>query len=282
MNVRKSGFRIGVVSIAAAVLLTVFLARHQEVVGPTTRTDGPASVAVQAGVETNVEEASDARSPFAMDVASDTGREGLLSQLEKRPQDGDVLSEWGEFVRFKRLATNCRHETKNHIYDDRIEAVSNWRCDSRLVADHAYDDLTDVQLEQIALHDAEAAFILGVRLGYLQLDVEKYKASIRHLHTAFLLSGEAETYETLMSQQGFTFGVSSADYRSTSQENAQSYVWAKAGEELGLYGTERLAVSRQGVIDDEQLDVEQLDTMAAALADQFREERIALVGESFR
>lgn len=197
------------------------------------------------------------------------------------PNDGDVVGEWGDFVRFRDVATNCRHETKTLIRDEETDVRAVWQCDTKTVADHAYQNLSDAQLKQIANQDGVAALILGVRLSTSAPDVESYKAATGYLYSAVLLTGERQAYQTLMAHQDIAFGATYVNDNVDSIANANSYVWTVAGEHLGILSESDISAIRRAVATDEQLDVDTLNAMAMDLAQQFKDRRVALVGETF-
>jgi len=216
------------------------------------------------------------------EVESGSVASSTLTLHSRQIQDGDVISHWGDFVVFKNIAKNCAYVTRELRRGNEVSFEDEWHCESETVADHPYGMLDNSQLEQIASTDGVAALILGLRLKSQAKEIEEYQEAIRYLHSSVLLTGESQAYETLMEQQDILLGVRYLNGRPESTANANSYVWAKAGQRLGLVDQEKVLRIRNGVIADDSLNLESLDTMAADLAQQFNEQRQSLIGEIFK
>ena len=195
-------------------------------------------------------------------------------------QDGDVLSQWGEFVVFQRVARNCRNVVRNgnkaagETFLQRI-------CDHDTVAAHPYAEFTTGQLQQIADTDGIAALILGVRLRDQAATIEDYQTAIQHLYTAVALTGEPEVYETLMVEQGILIGTHSNRPEDDLAEKSQAYVWAKAGYDLGLIDSRDMRRARQAILAIDSDAIGRLDSMALQLTEDLRQERVERAGEYY-
>ena len=195
-------------------------------------------------------------------------------------QDGDVTAEWGEFVVFQRVAKDCR-TVVSHGNKAMGETNLHWICDHETIAAHPYAEFSTKQLQQIADTDGIAALILGVRLRGQATTIEDYQTAIQHLYTAVALTGEPEVYEILMAEQGILIGTTSNRLEDDIAEKSQAYVWAKAGNELGLIEANDLRRAEQAIQASDPDAMDRLDSMAWQLAENFRQERVQRTGEFF-
>ena len=195
-------------------------------------------------------------------------------------QDGDVVARWGEFVVFQEVARNCRNVLR---YGNKATGKThlNWICDYETVAAHPYAHFSTEQLRQIADTDGVAALILGLRLRDESVTIEEYQAAIQQLYTAVALTGEPDAYEILMSEQGIHIGTESNRPEEDRAEKSQAYVWAKAGNELGLIAAKDLHRAEQAIRAADPDAIDRLDSMASQLAEGFKQERVERTGEYF-
>ena len=207
---------------------------------------------------------------------------GIPADLDaKRHVDGDVMAEWGEFVVYRRIATNCRFVVLRTPTLDSAH-TSVWTCDAITVPDHPYADLSVEQLKLIADSDGVAALILGTRLRDEAETADDYKEAIQYLYSAVALTGEPEVYEVLMNEQGILLGTHSNIPEQDLAAKSEAYVWAKAGNDLGLIDNTDLRRARKAITEVAPEEaVEKLDTAAWQLAEQFKNERLQRLGEQF-
>ncbi len=198
-----------------------------------------------------------------------------------RKRDGDVIAQWGEFVVFQRVATNCRFDV---FRTDELDLPSSsvWRCDTITVPDHPYADFTNEQLRQISESDGAAALILGKRLRDSAETIESYQEAIQYLYSAVALSGEPDVFEILMDEQGIRFGTHSNNPAQDLADKSETYVWAKAGNDLGLVSSQRFKQAKGAIQAIDPNKIDELDQAATQLAAAFQEERIELTGERFQ
>ena len=204
----------------------------------------------------------------------------IVEDRIQRKQDDDVLAEWGEFVVFRRVATNCRSELVR-TNEPNISNESVWRCDAKTVPDHPYANFTDEQLKLITSTDGVAALILGKRLRERATTIEGYQEAIQYLYSAVALTGEPEVFQTLMNEQGILFGTQAGNPAQDLAEKSKAYVWAKAGNELGLVNGQSLRKAKGAIEAIAPDKVNELNEAATLLAASLQSERFDRTGERF-
>lgn len=180
---------------------------------------------------------------------------------------------WGELVEFHFAMEGCDTET--------IGVNSQIPCESRIVADHPYEQFSDAQLRQIANTDGIAALILGARLGYRRTSAEALRESISLLHAAVALTGHVDALNMLMTQLNVTRATQYVNGEVDIGQASKSYVYHKAGNNLGLVPDEVLEEVAKPLLNNAAIDLAALNMAAEERTEWFSVRRQQLTGETF-
>lgn len=233
------------------------------------------------------------RETLVRQVQGDTGRPVIAEAAHEDAAlvDGTVAQEWGSFVRAREIRYDCRDEREVWRPVPKAEDFSR-RCDTRTVFDHPYELFTPEQLDQIAGHDPVAAYILGYRiLEYRhrhQIESGRMlEDGLSHAITAFVLTGEPQTYDLLIDGRHFPnrsvwSTVGGVPDEREVREKGEQYRWLKAGRNLGVIEEDDyrwVLVTREMERYETYFDREALDAGAERLAERLAARRAIETGE---
>lgn len=211
-------------------------------------------------------------------------------QGENKLVDGTVAREWGDFIRAKDIRSNCR--TVRSVMRD-VPRPDDYftRCDVKTEFDHPYAAFADEQIEQIASHDWEAAYLLAYRL-LIQPSLgrtrdENPQTGLSYAMNALVHTGERQIFELMIRGRHFKnwhvwATVNGVPNKREVREKAEEYVWYKAGRNLGFiedddYRWRELLGIMQRY--ENYFDINELNTQAADISDGVVRQRSMITGE---
>lgn len=204
--------------------------------------------------------------------------------------DGAVAREWGDFVSAKDIWVNCR-AVRSVMRDTPRPSDYVTECDLKTEFDHPYATFSDDQLEQIAGHDWEAAYLLAYRL-LIQPDsgiptVEDLESGLSYAMNALVHTGEKQVFDLMISGRHFeNWGVwatlNGIPNDRQIHEKEEEYIWYKAGHNLGFIKDDDYQWTRLLVVMhryESYFNVGELNVRAAEISDYVATRRSMSAGE---
>ena len=216
--------------------------------------------------------------------------------IDRSPQgednliDGTVAREWGDFIRAKDIRINCRTVRSVVRNVPRPEDYFT-KCDLNTEFDHPYAAFTDEQLEQIANHDWEAAYLLAYRL-LMQPSPEKKRdenpqTGLSYAMNALVNTGEPQIFELMIKGRHFNNWIVWATVNGVPNERqigekSEEYLWYKVGRNLGYIENDDHQWRRlTGIMKrfESYFDIDELNSQAARISDGVAKRRSMITGE---
>ena len=212
------------------------------------------------------------------------------TQNEEELRDGAIVREWGDFIKAMDIRVNCQAEQVVIRDVPRPEDFVR-KCDVATRFDHPYAAFTDDQLEQIAGHDAEAAYLLAHRLlmqpspgNSIDPNPEQ---GLTYALNALVQTGEKQVFDLLIDGRHFRnwqvwHTLNGVPNSRQIQEREEEYVWYRAGNNLGFIGDDdnqwkKITDSVRRY--ESYFDLDELDARAQDISDGILRQRSMVTGE---